>query len=169
MEHYKLKSDEVVLYEGQVDLKDRKGSTKLVLTNLNVVFINKYKRLFAQEEITVLEYPINEIKVYKDIPQVKIKENSAQIYFFEGEELIYFYSKKELHKFCNQVYELITGQTVAQKNAQKVKETINLVDDTLGINTVETAGKVIKNGVVGNVGSILGKVGKSLLGIKDKK
>ena len=169
MENYKLKSDEVVLYEGEVSLKGQKGSTDLILTNLNVVFINKYKRLFAKEEITVLEYPVNEIKIYKDIPQLKVKENSVQIYFFEGEEVIYFYSKKQMHSFCNQVQELLTGQTTAQRNAKKVKDTIALVDDTLGINTVEATGNVIKNGVVGSVGGVLGKIGKSLLGVKKKK
>ena len=39
MENYQLKEDEVVFYKGTVGLSELKGSTQLVLTNFNVVFI----------------------------------------------------------------------------------------------------------------------------------
>ncbi|MBQ3494359.1 MAG: hypothetical protein IJA69_02985 [Clostridia bacterium] len=56
MENYNLRTDEVVLYKGNVILKNKKGTTELILTNINLVFINKYKKLFSKEEITVLEF-----------------------------------------------------------------------------------------------------------------
>ena len=66
MENYNLRADEVVLYKGNVILKSKKGTTELILTNLNIVFINKYKELFSKEEVTVLEYPVGSIKIYED-------------------------------------------------------------------------------------------------------
>ena len=71
-----------------------------------------------------------------------------------------------MHSFHSQAYELLTGKTRAQRNAQKVKSAIELVDDTLGIDIVEAAGKVVKNGVVCSVVGGVGKIGKSLFGGK---
>ena len=50
MENYNLGPNEVVLYKGDVKLKDTSGSTELILTNINLVFINKIKKLFSKEE-----------------------------------------------------------------------------------------------------------------------
>ena len=49
MEHYDLEENEVVFYKGQVSQRNKKGTTEVVLTNINLVFINKYKKLFSKE------------------------------------------------------------------------------------------------------------------------
>lgn len=167
MENYKLKADEVVLYKGDVVLTGKKGNTELIFTNINLVLINKYKKLFSKEEITVLEYPVNEIKIYEGVPQIKTKGSIAEIYLLETEIEIDFDSKMELHKFTNAANKLLTGETNVQKGAKKVKDAIGLVDDTLGINTVEATGNVIKNGLVGSITNSIGKIG-SLFNKKKK-
>ena len=166
MENYNLGPDEVVLYKGNVTLKEMKGETELILTNHNLVFINKYKRLFSKAEITVIDYPTTSIKMYEGIPQIKTKGDIVEVYLVEGEKEIRFYSKSEQHKFTSVANKLLTGMTTAQRNAKKVKDAIGLVDDTLGINSVQATGTVIKNGVVGNLTGVIGKIGKSIFNKK---
>lgn len=159
MENYKLKPEEVVFYKGDVTLKGKKGRTELIFTNLNLVLINKYKKLFSKEEITISEYPVHEIKMYEGVPQIKAKGSLVEIYMKETEIEIEFESRMETHKFINATNKFLTGETTVQKGAKKVKDAIGIVDDTLGINTVQATGNVIKNGIVGNITGAIGKIG----------
>ncbi len=168
MENYKLRSDEVVLYKGDVILKNKKGTTELILTNINLVFINKHNDLFSKEEVTILEYPVHSIKMYEGIPQIKAKGDIVEIYLLETEIEVEFYSKIELYKFTNATKKLLTGESSAQRGAKKVKDAIGLVDDTLGINTVQTTGNLLKKGIFGNITGAIDKIGKSLFN-KNKK
>ena len=168
MENYNLKADEVVLYKGSVILNNRKGTTELILTNTNLVFINKYKPLFSKEEVTILEHQIQSIKIYEGVPQIKSTANTVEIQLLEQEIEFEFYSKMELLKFTNATNKLLTGESTIQKGAKKVKDAIGLIDDTLGINTVESTTNVIKNGLIGSVSGVIGKIGKSLFD-KNKK
>ncbi len=167
MDNYNLKAEEVVLYKGNGLFKNKKGITELILTNINIVFINKYKKPFSKEEITVYEYSVRSIKIYEGVPQIRTKGNIVEIYLLENEVEFEFYAKTELHKFVNASNKLLTGETSVQKGAKKIKNAIGLVNDTLGINTVEATGNLIKNGIVGNVTGALGKIG-SLFNKKKK-
>lgn len=162
MENYKLKSDEVVLYKGNVSLVGNSGATEIVLTNTNLVFISTYKKLFSKEEISVLEYSIEDIKMYENKPHIISKGNKAEIYLIDNEIVAEFSSKNELHKFLGVINKLLTGETSAQRGAKKIRGAIDLVDEALGINTVEAIGNVIKNGVVNSVTGAVGKIGKAI-------
>lgn len=150
---------------GGVTLNNKKGDTQLVLTNLNVIFITRYKKLFSQEEVDVQSYPIENIKIYKGIPQVKSNAKTVEIYLKETEIEFEFESKKELNKFMSEINKLITGKTAFERNAEKVKGAISVVNDTVGFDVVEETKDVVKNGVPG----IFGKIGKKLFGTKGKK
>lgn len=156
------------MYKGNVILKDKKGETELVLTNINLVFINIKKKTFEKEEVTVLEYPVDSVKMYEGMPQIKFKGAAVEIYLLDREIEFEFLSKIEAMKFNSATTKLLTGTTAAQRNAKKVKETIELVDDTLGIDSVQATGNVIKNGIAGSIAGAFGKVGKALIG-KNKK
>ena len=166
MENYKLKADEVVFYKGEVTLKGKSGNTELMLTNLNVVLINKYKKMFSPEEVTVLKYPTNSIKMWEGVPQIKHKGTKVEIYFTKGELEVDFPSWIEVNKFVNEANKFLTGESIAHKNVQKgasiVKEGIAIVDDTLGIDSVHATGDIIKNGVTGGLTKALGSIGKNL-------
>ena len=168
MENYKLRADEVVLYKGDVILKNKKGLTSLILTNLKIVLINKYKKPLSKEEISILEYPVNSIKIYENMPQITVNGNFVEIYLLETEIEFEFNSKIELHKFNNAAKKLLTGQTSTERMCNNIKDSIGLIDDTLGINTVQATGNLLKNGIVGNVTGVIGKIGKSLFN-KNKK
>ena len=167
MEHYTLKEDEVVLYKGDITLLDKKDKTQLILTNLNLVFITKTKKIFEDEIVNTESYPIENVKIYEGLPQVKTKANNVEIYFKTTEKEFIFESKHELHKFVGEINKLLTGKTTAERNAEKVKSAINLVNDTLGIDVVQTTGNVAKKGIVGGISDSINKIGKHF--VKNKK
>ena len=93
MKNYDLEENEVVFYKGQVSQKNKKETTEVVLANINLVFINKYKKLFSKEQITVDTYPINEIKYFR---YRQFKNQKTELVFAKKNRLIYsrflFYS-----------------------------------------------------------------------------
>lgn len=165
MEHYNLKEDEVVLYKGEISMKN--GNTQLILTNLNVVFITIHKRLFGEAIVESNVFPVEDIKIFDGIPQVKSKNLNVEMYFKTAEIEFSFESKSELHKFVSATNELLTGKTGAERNAEKVKDAIDLVNDTLGIDIVKSAGELVKSGVPGKIAGAFGKLG-TVFGKKKK-
>ena len=166
MENYLLREDEVVLYKGTVLANDKK--TNLILTNINIVFISVGINPFGENAVTKELYPVNEIKIYEGIPQIKPKDREVEIYFKTGEKNFSFESKKELHLFLSEATKLLTGKTGAERNAEKVKNAIGLVNDTLGVDIVKATGEVAKDGVLNKVFAPIGKIGKSLFSKKKK-
>lgn len=136
MEYYQLREDEVVLYKGKVVLYGK--DTQIVLTNHNIVFIPEST---AQTEI----HSVEDIKIYKEQPQVKVKGNTVEIYFLTTEKEFKFKSIFEIPKFTNAVKNLLTGKTKTERGAEKVKKTINLVNETFNIDCVKGVGEIIKN------------------------
>lgn len=167
MENFKLQANESVLYrhkcrvvkknEKYLESLSTNTNTEILLTNLNFVMITKEKKIFSKDRILVETYPVQDIKIYNNLPQVKPLNTRVEIYLKNEEKTIDFFSKFEAHKFTNKVFELLTGKTLTLRGADKVKSTVNLVDDTLGINTMDTIKNVVENGVVG---TILGKGSK---------
>lgn len=160
MRDYQLQTNEVVFYKGDVTLKEKKGATELIFTNLNIVFITRLKKFLKDEEITVEIFPITDIKVYNNQPQIKYKGNLVEIYFLNTEKEIVFCSKIELHKFINSTTNFFTGKTKVERGAEKIKNAIGLVNDTLGVDSVNMVGNVVKDGVIGKVTGVVGKLFK---------
>ena len=169
MEHYNLDEDEVVLYKGDVVFKEKTQSTQIVLTNKNLVFINVAKKLFAHDEIETQIYPVNEIKMYEGVPQVKAQSNEVEIYLKTKELEFGFQSKNEVYKFRSAIIKLLTGKTGFERGADKVKDKIDVVNDTFGVDVVKSTEDVVKNGIVESIGGLfekVGKIGKVIFGKK---
>lgn len=183
VEHYQLQSDEVILYEGEVTKTDKypkeslksafsvTPSSELILTNKNLVLTTRSKKLFSKEEVTIDVYPMDEVKIYNDTPQIKQSKVSTEIYMTSGELYFDFNSKIEAAKFFQAAVQLLTGKTLAKRSAEKVKGGIELVDDTLGINTVDSVKGVLENGLMGTLFSGFKKgkpsAGKTISKAKD--
>ena len=157
MTHYTLQPNESVLYQGNVSLEKRNGTVELILTNLNLVFVITIKKFLAKSQIEVETYPVEEIKIYNNAPQIKQKNSRVEIFLSCGEIVANFDSMFEAGKFVNSALRLLTGKSLAERSADKVKGAVGLVDDTLGINTVGTVKNVLENGITG---SLLGGIGK---------
>lgn len=160
MNNYQLTSDETVLYKGVILNYSEKekhnsfGSTviyELILTNLNMIFVTKVKKLLSKEESSYNVIPIDTIKIYNDKPQVKQKGTDFVVYFTNQEYSFSLPSKLEAVKFHNKIMELLTGKSMSIRNSEKFKSAVNIVDDTLGIDSLGTVTSVLQNGVKGTI------------------
>ena len=155
MIEYRLQADEVQLYSGSVYCCDSNGKAivknpvPFMLTNINLVFTFKTKKLFQKEETSIEILPISNIKMYNGMPQIKHDGHMVAIFLTTCEKYLSFESKVEARKFVSQTTNLLTGQTMIERGAGKLRDTLHLVDDTLGINTIDTVKNVIENGVTG--------------------
>ena len=166
MENYKLREDETKLYEGDITLSDKRGITQLILTNLNVVFITKcIDNNFSDVEVDVETFSKEDIKIYQGKPQIKVNGDIVEIYFLSTEKKFKFNSKNELNKFLKCAIDVTTGKTKAERGAEKVKKVINLVDTTLGIDTVKVVGDTLKNGLAN---TLVGKINKGFNNLSKK-
>lgn len=155
---YKLKSNETVLYKGTIlnfSAKEKHnsiGSTisyELMLTNLNMIFITKVKKLLSKEESSYIDIPIETIKIYDGKPQIKQKGTNFEVYFSDQEYAFSLPNNFEAIKFHNKIMELVTGKSVSVRNSEKFKSAVDLVDNTLGIDSLGTVTGVLQNGVKG--------------------
>ncbi len=160
MEYYNLAEDEVVLYKGDVRFCGKPNSSQLVLTNKNLVFITKTKKLFGESEAETTVYSLEDVKIYEGVPQVKTKSFDVEIYLKTTELEFAFDSKSELMKFQSAITKRLTGKTGFERGAEKVKDKIDVVNDTFGVDVVKSTEDVVKNGLIENITDIFGKVGK---------
>lgn len=146
MKNYKLREDEVVLYKGRAyrNTKGRKMA-ELLLTNLFFVLEEENNSLVGEINTEIFVYPIEEIKIYKNKPQVIRKDTLIEVYAKGGEEYLEFLSKAEAKKFVDKAWEEITNKTKTQRRIDKVKETVDYVDETFGIDTIQITKDVITN------------------------
>lgn len=157
MEHYRLQTDEAVLFKCEAA-----NGIEIVLTNNNLVISRTKKRLLDEVLVAVDVYPKEDIKIYNSLPQIKQKDCFVTIYFLTSERNITFKTKSDAHKFIKTAFELLTGKTSSQRNAEKVKNAIELVDYTLGISTVGTVKNIVENTVSGSIaGGVSKKIGES--------
>lgn len=160
MNDYQLLNNEAVLYKGTILNYNGKethnfiGSTvvyELILTNYNMIFVTKVKKLLSKENSNYNVIPIDTIKVYNDKPQIKQKGTDFVVYFTEQEYSFTMPNKFEAVKFHNKIMELVTGKSMTVRNSEKFKSAVNIVDDTLGIDTIGTVASVLQNGVKGTI------------------
>ena len=140
MDSYKLKETEVVLYKGEIILSNYQANAKLYLTNENLVFVN-----MQLDSVDV--YPIDNVKMYKGVPQINTKGHNVEMYLKDREIEFSFVKKSDLTKFKTAAFELLTGKTKAERRADKVKSSIELINNTLNVDIVKSTGKLITTGV----------------------
>ena len=161
IKNYILREDEVVLYKGDIMLVEQKDKAQLLLTNLNMVFITNTKKIIEEEKRTIEVYSVSDVKIYEGLPQVKAEGENVEIYLKNTEKEFSFVSRGECHKFISVITKLLTGKTGLERNAEKVKNTIDLVNETLEVDIVKATGNVVKS-----IMSPLEKFGKFFSGKK---
>lgn len=157
MTNYSLQQNETVLFQGTANLKKKNGTTEVILTNLNLVFVTTIKKFLSKSQVDVEKYSVGEVKIYNNAPQIKQKGSSVEIFLTCGEIVADFNSILEAGKFVNAALHLLTGKTMAERGADKFRDAVGLIDDTLGISTVGTVKNVLENGIAG---TLLGGFGK---------
>lgn len=164
MEHYNLRPDETLLFEDSGSVTGtifgaarNSQSADIILTNLNLVLVLKTKKMFSKTTYETAVFPLSQVKIYNGEPQIKQKGTAVGCYLINLELKLDLDSILKAKKFVTKSYDVLTSKSVSQRGAGKVKGAIGLVDDTLGINTVDTVKNVFEKGVIKSI----------LLGSKD--
>ena len=153
---YKLDEDEVVLYEGEVHYPDKFSRVKYVLTSKKMVFIKTitvsrgwFKGSETHTEVDIVN--LSDIKVFNDQVQVKQVKNEIQVQTKDKNFSIFLSGIIEAKKVITKIIDATTNTTMAQRGSTKVKGAIDLVDDTLGLDTRGMVKGVMENGIKGTI------------------
>lgn len=167
MKHYVLDEDEVPLYKGKVERKEKSGETELVLTNKRFIFVTITQNEFMSEIVSVNEYSVSEVKEYKGIHQVLRKGNVVEIYFLHDEVEFAFEKGSECKKFISAALETLTSKNKFRRAVDKVSK-VNAereyLDETLHIDSVG----IVKNAAKG-IGKTFGAIKNIGFGKKKDK
>lgn len=123
MNHYALREDENLLWQGKViRVGKKRENAELILTTLCMVLLIKSKGLFGKERIKKQVYNLNEIKKNKETPEIKRKAKIVEILTVKGEEKIQFYEKEDAKDFAKEALEQITGKGAVGRFFDKTKK-----------------------------------------------
>ncbi len=150
MRQYELEVNEVILYEDSVKYSESKGNLQLTLTSQKIIF-EKEKGILKKEKELIDIINLMDIKVYNDKVQVQQKGIEVNIQIINKNVKISFDNILKANKFVTKLINAITGTTLGERGADKIKGAINAVDDVLGINTRDTLKGVIENGITGTL------------------
>jgi methylthioribose-1-phosphate isomerase len=148
---YTLQANEVVLYKGTALVNNSKQSSELVLTNLRFLIITRTKKLLAKEVVDVKTYSQENVKVYNGVPQIKQNKNMVTIYFSDTVVTLEYDSIVAPIKLVSEMTKLVSGKTSIERGADKMMGVVDLVDNTLGIDSVNAIKGIVKNGVGGTL------------------
>lgn len=158
MNNYEIDNDEVILYEGKVGYNKNHIDVEFKLTSKKMIF-EKQKGLIKKSKELIDIVPLDKIKIYNDSIQIKQKMNELQVQTLDKNFSIYANGMLEAKKINTKIIDTLTGTTISKRGSQKISESIDLVDETLGLNTRDTIKGVLENGVKGAL----------INGIKNKK
>ena len=185
MENYILQENETILFRGTVVLmpngKEPKNQAEhdVLLTNLNIVFISKIKKLFKTVS-QVASYSVNDVKIYDETVQIIRRKTIVDIYLKQGEIFAKFKKEKYAKEFCDKALKLISGYSKFVRSVKKTQKVINETNEALDIDVVEIAKtaavftceattNVADLSVAGKTTKIAGKIADTILGKKQKK
>ena len=100
---------------------------------------------------------LENIKIYNGAAQVKQKISDVEIQTVEKNITVTFSGMIEARKFAGKLIDTVTGTTLAQRVSDKTKGAIDMVDDTLGVDTRGTIKGVLEQGIKGTLLNGIGK------------
>lgn len=148
MSNYELGAAEVVLYEGDTSSNLHKGTLKITLTSDRII-LEKEKGFFKKERELVDIILLETVKFYNDVAQIKQKGSSVEVQTTEKNITFEFSGMIEARKFTGKLVDASTGTTLAKRSSDKIKNAIDMVDDTLGLDTRGTVRGFLEKGIRG--------------------
>lgn len=148
--NYTLQSDEAVLYEGTVTSRDYKGNIIITLTSQKLV-IEKESGVFKKVREILDNIGLENVKIYNGTAQVKQKMCDVEIQTVDKNITVTFSGMIEARKFSGKLIDTVTGTTFAKRVSDKTKGAIDMVDDTLGVDTRGTIKGVLEQGIKGTL------------------
>ena len=183
MENYILMNDETILYrgvalllpDGKYDKKNAYDSADVLLTNYNIVFTVKRKKLFKAVVDTRI-YSITDIKIYDDTVQVIRRKSIVDIYLNSVELFVKFKKERDAKEFTDKALKLVSGYSKFVRSVKKTQKAIKETNEALDIDVVEIAkeGALFACEVATGVGTVKGagrktKVAGKIAGIVLRK
>lgn len=152
--NFQIDEDEVILYEGSVlyekDSSDKSYDVDLTLTSKKMIF-EQEKGFFKKQKQLFDIVNLSDIKIFNDEVQCKQKLDELQIQTNNKAFSISFDGILEAKKVYNKIINTITGTTMAKRGSDKVKSALDLVDETLGLDTRGVARGLLENGIKGTL------------------
>lgn len=133
-----------------------KGSILVMLTSQKLA-LEREKGLFKKEKELVDIITLNTVKIHNGVAQIRQKGSSVEIQTVEMNIELIFTGMLEARKFAGKMVDAVTGTTLAQRNSEKIKGAIDIVDDTLGLDTRGTIKGILENGIKGTLLNGIGK------------
>lgn len=129
MVNYQLKNNEVILFEGNVFLENKKGNFKLLLTSERLLF-EKEKGLFKKQFKVVDEILIKDIKIYKDNVQIKNNKSSVRIQTINKNVHFECDNNADAKLIVNNIINIKTGTNKIERGKNKLKKVAKMVNDS---------------------------------------
>ena len=152
--NFQIDEDEVILYEGSVlyekDSSDKSYVVDLTLTSKKMIF-EQEKGFFKKQKELFDVIELSDIKVFNGEVQCKQKMGELQIQTNNKSFSMGFDGILEAKTVYNKIINAITGTTMAKRGSDKVKSALDLVDETLGLDTREVARGLLENGIKGTL------------------
>ena len=163
MSEYILQANETILFDVSAIQSGKRSYSRLMLTNINIVISYSTKSsIFSKAEQKYDLYPISDIKIYDGKPQFIQKGYELELLFLSYNLKLQFSSLIGLSKFKMALMKLLTGKSAQVRGAEKVKNGIGLVNDTLGVDSIDLAKNVLENGIINSlVGGFVSKTNVS--------
>ena len=156
MYSFEMADDEVIVFEGNVICREFKGQLKLTLTSQKMV-LEKTKGLLKKELEIVSVLKLEDIKVYNNEVQVEQKKDVVTVQATSMNYSLIFGGTIEAKKFAGKMIDVSTGTTKSQRGSGKIKGALDLVDDTLDIDSRGAVKGLLQNGLKGTLINGLGK------------
>ena len=156
MSNFELSESEVILYEGGASSKGYKGTLRITLTSEKIV-VEQEKGLFKKTYELLDTIELADVKFYNDVAQIKQHMNDVEIQAKAGVIKFTFPGPFEARKFAGKAIDATTNTTLAKRVSEKTKGAIDMVDDTLGVDTRGTLKGVLEQGIKGVLFNGIGK------------
>lgn len=144
MENYILQENETIIFRGTAVLMPNGKAPKkqeehdVILTNLNIVFINQIKKLF-KTVCQVHTYSVKDVKIYDETIQIMRRKSVVDIYLKQGEIFADFKKEKYAKEFCDKALKLISGYSKFVRSVKKTQKVINETNEALDIDVIDIA------------------------------
>lgn len=145
-----LRSDEVLLFEGEGESSEYKGTLLFSVTSQRLV-IEKKTGLLKKTFTVVDDIALDTVKFFNGSPQVKQSGNTVEMQTIKGNIHVTLSGFMEAGKFSSSMVSALTGTTTFERGAKNVRKVIDLVNDATGMDLQDTVQSVVKHGVVGTL------------------
>ena len=132
MSNYKLDNNEIILFEGQVTVKDLKTKVNFTLTSKKIVF-EKEKGIFKKKLKAIDIIPLVNIKVYKESVQIKRRKSNITIQTIDRNISLSCSNTFEAKVIVEEIIKIKTGYNIFKRSSNKLKKAINVANDVKNV------------------------------------